>query len=500
MRIFSTSFNNKIFFLVFLIFFILFNNLKADIYVFGSEDCPNCQRLKSHLDSLEIAYKFFNLDIDSIFSAFTQLEDKLEKINYGDFPAVIIGDKIFYYKTTDNFFKKVDSLAKVNKGLKNIKTDSLLSLYNITPEQKSFIKKSSLDSVILVYFYKPGCSHCMRIEKLLDFYKRKNKNIKLIIKRYSILIDSNQILNKYLCQKYNVPFKKHLTAPIIFTSAGYLLEDATYNSLDSLIKISKYEKFYIISNKKKIKQEIILDFKKFSFLTIVIAGLIDGVNPCAFATIIFLIGYLIGLNKTRREILYAGISFTLGVFLTYFIIGIGFISIVSIIYKFEIVRVLLNLFVIGILIYFATLNLYDFIMIKKKRFDKVKLELSFESSKKIHENISKLKNAKIIYLNSFLIGIIISLLELACTGQVYLPTIIFTKEVYPVRSYFYLFIYNIMFIIPLVLVFSLTYWGSSLKTFQKFLLNNSHRIKLTLAIVLYIIGFILIYSVFQSIF
>ena len=52
-------------------------------------------------------------------------------------------------------------------------------------------------------------------------------------------------------------------------------------------------------------------------------GLVDGINPCAFATIIFLVCCLAGMGRGRLQILAVGTSFTVGVFLAYLLMGIG---------------------------------------------------------------------------------------------------------------------------------------------------------------------------------
>ena len=57
-----------------------------------------------------------------------------------------------------------------------------------------------------------------------------------------------------------------------------------------------------------------------------IAGFIDGLNPCAFATIVFLVSYLSFLGKKSKEILIYGIIFTFGVFIAYIIAGVGLMA------------------------------------------------------------------------------------------------------------------------------------------------------------------------------
>ena len=59
------------------------------------------------------------------------------------------------------------------------------------------------------------------------------------------------------------------------------------------------------------------------------AALIDGVNPCAFATIIFFLSYLHIARRSRREILQVGAAFIIGVFVTYFAMGAGLIQLME---------------------------------------------------------------------------------------------------------------------------------------------------------------------------
>ena len=70
---------------------------------------------------------------------------------------------------------------------------------------------------------------------------------------------------------------------------------------------------------------------------------------------------------------------------------------------------------------------------------------------------------------AFISGLVISLLELACTGQVYAP-IIYQIQQGRLDAGGWLVIYNIAFIIPLIVIFLLAYGGlrsESLITFQK---------------------------------
>ena len=64
-------------------------------------------------------------------------------------------------------------------------------------------------------------------------------------------------------------------------------------------------------------------FETFGVGAVAVAGLLDGVNPCAFTTIVFLLSMLAHLGKSRRELAVVGVGFTAAVFVTYFLLGLG---------------------------------------------------------------------------------------------------------------------------------------------------------------------------------
>jgi hypothetical protein len=64
-------------------------------------------------------------------------------------------------------------------------------------------------------------------------------------------------------------------------------------------------------------------FQSFQVGAIMMAGLVDGVNPCAFTTVVFLLSAVAYLGKTKRQIAIVGIAFTFAVFGTYLLLGLG---------------------------------------------------------------------------------------------------------------------------------------------------------------------------------
>ncbi len=188
----------------------------------------------------------------------------------------------------------------------------------IRPSQRSQGAIAAPAAVIhAAFFYQPGCDECERSEHDLQYIQEKYPQVE--IRRLNIKEEA--ALNQYLCQKAGVPEDKHLTAPALFVGV------ATCWAIRCGHKASRPYSRPMSQpgapgpgpvgrrNRAAAEQTIAARFRSFGLLTVVGAGLLDGVNPCAFATIIFLISYLTAYERKRWEILATGLAFTLGVFL-----------------------------------------------------------------------------------------------------------------------------------------------------------------------------------------
>jgi len=97
--------------------------------------------------------------------------------------------------------------------------------------------------------------------------------------------------------------------------------------------------------------------------------------------------------------------------------------------------------------------------------------------------------------SAFVVGFLVSLLEGACTGQVYLPTIVLILKNTELRlkAFSYLIVYNLMFILPLVVVFVLSLFGLGSQKFNNFLKENIARIKILMFLLFFLLGLVILW-------
>ena len=113
---------------------------------------------------------------------------------------------------------------------------------------------------------------------------------------------------------------------------------------------------------EKGEKNIIERFKRWSLSAVLIAGLIDGINPCAFATIIFLVSYLTFAGKKAKEILIYGTVFTSGVFIAYLLVGMGLMAFLHQLSAFPLVSKGVYLFIALFALSLGLISLYDYVL------------------------------------------------------------------------------------------------------------------------------------------
>lgn len=92
-------------------------------------------------------------------------------------------------------------------------------------------------------------------------------------------------------------------------------------------------------------------------------------------------------------------------------------------------------------------------------------------------------------------GVGISLLESACTGQVYLPVILYVlKQGGSWQALGYLLIYNLMFIVPLLAFFILAWGGLSSQRLTKFFNDHLLLSKWLMLVLFTSLGMVLLFT------
>ncbi|MFQ6000594.1 MAG: hypothetical protein ACE5LG_02885 [Anaerolineae bacterium] len=482
----------------------------ARFFVFYAEDCSHCLAIEAEVltplsqkygERIEI--RRFEITVRENYEVMRRLE-KEYGIAGGAIPEIFIGDEVLIgeEEIRNRLLGLIEEYLALGgcdfpspdiplPGPTTIATPSVEP--TPCPEERDVcpLPQGPPYPVALAYFYQVGCKECDRVSYDLAYLEQKYPNLQV----ETFDIRERISLNEALCERYGVPVESRLIAPSIFVGDDYLIgQEINAESLEELIE--KYSQEESGAPWKEIREEqgagasIIERFRSFTLLTVLGAGLLDGVNPCAFTTIIFFVSYLALMGRKGREILLVGASFTAAVFLTYLLVGLGvlgFLQTLGVIKFFSRIIYLLSALLCFVLV---ALSLYDFYKIRQGRIEDIILKLPQALQRRVHQTIRERRNISGFIPATFVTGFLVSLHELTCTGQVYLPTIIFVTRMPELRGHAvaYLVLYNLMFILPLVIIFLLTFYGTTSKQLTVFFRARAGTVKLLTALLFAILG------------
>jgi len=354
----------------------------------------------------------------------------------------------------------------------------------------------------VAYFYQVGCQECSRVNYALNALKSQHP--KLTIECFDIGETRAKMLNEALSERYNVPEEKRLTAPMVFIGRDYLQgNDVNARRLQEMVKrytLEGAEPVWESVTREELDQAARIVAERFRawdalvIFTVLGYGLLDGLNPCAFATIVFFISYLSFIGRKGREVLIVGAAFALGVFLTYLLVGIGLLNVLSSLEFISALGQIVYLITAILCLILAVVSFLDFLKARRGRPEEMTLRLPMRIRRWINRVIREGAQMRAFVAVAFITGFVISLIELACTGQVYLPTIIFVLSMPgpQIQALLYLVLYNLAFIVPLVVVFAMVFFGTTSEQLGRFINRWTGPIKLLTAVMFFFLAYWLI--------
>lgn len=325
-------------------------------------------------------------------------------------------------------------------------------------------------SISVRFFTDPSCETCHKVDAYLQELKPEYS---LKIEKLSVYEKENMGRLFALEQTYNMAISQ---VPVVeIEGVGILQGEAILSDLKDLLEKGRTE----TSNSN-------FSSRSFTVSAVAIAGLLDGINPCAFATMVFLILFLFSINKSRREILGVALSFCVGVFIAYFAMGIGLRAVLSALYDVALVKQYLNTVLAGVLVILAVWSFTDAYLFTKKGYVTLKLPESWKRYVN-HFIITRSKNGS-LYAGSIITGIIVSVIEIACTGQIYIPVIGYMIKEGNSSGYLYLTVYNLAFILPLVVVGIAVFFGMQKESLRTVLTGSVAKAKIAMGVLFLVLA------------
>ena len=408
--------------------------------------------------------------------------------------------KYFPRGTNDNiaFLKQIQFDQRGNRSRTDtlryvhmLSDSSILLLPPIHSAQRYLSQNNGNEKKLIIHFFGSAtCGECHQIRtELLKPLSEKHAEI-LDIRIHDIDDEQGYQMLDALEKAYNVseslPIQLYL--PDTFLAGGETIKKHGRALIEQyLASPSKWDNMVSFELSKSSTETIRQRFQRFSFIGIVAAGLVDGINPCAIATMIFLISFLATQKRKRTEVLCIGLFFTFSVFTTYLLLGLGAFKVLTLLDSYRWLSRGIKWSAVLLAGGIGVVSFYDAAAYAiTRKTGSIKLQLPKAVKLRIHRVVSENLTGSKLVIGAVVTGFLVTLLEAVCTGQVYLPTIILMTRQGGLRlqGWLYLLLYNFLFVLPLLIVMLLAYCGLTWKSLSSITQKHLPVLKVLLGFVL----------------
>ena len=308
--------------------------------------------------------------------------------------------------------------------------------------------EQALPAVRVVYFYSPTCQECADVKPTVDAAGQQDR---VEVTRYDITTDAG--LDRLL--EYDAEYGGKAQSPpkVFLPLTRVVLEgrEAIRKNLPAEIERARNADRPAIAASGVTTQSP-SHRTRVTFAAVLVAGLIDGINPCAFATMVFLLSMLAYLGRGRREVLIVGLTFVAVVYGVYFLIGCGLLWSIKAASVTAGISRMLSYAIGAVTLLFGLWSFYDAARIARTaRVPRNVLSMPRWAKLASHALIRRMLKTRHLVLAAVVLGVGVSVLESFCTGQVYLSiTRMLALPGNESRATGYLLLYNALFVLPLL--------------------------------------------------
>lgn len=232
-------------------------------------------------------------------------------------------------------------------------------------------------------------------------------------------------------------------------------------------------------------------FERTPLSVVLASGLLDGINPCAFTTLVFLVSFLQHEGIPRRRVLVAGAGYVGAVGATYFALLLGLFETFRYAEGVRWVGVGVSLVAIALSLGFAVAHVRDLVRYGRTRtVSGMTASLPRGWVARIHDAIRGGLRSRTLFFGAATAGALVAVVESACTGQIAFPTVAYlVREGHGTRDVLtgaaYLALYVGAFLVPLLVVFAAAILGLSSTRLSAWARAHFATTKLLLTIVLF---------------
>ena len=213
--------------------------------------------------------------------------------------------------------------------------------------------------------------------------------------------------------------------------------------------------------------------------TVVLAGLVDGINPCAIAVLLVFVSATLlavgatmegGLGERRRALFRGGTAYVTGMFVTYLLIGLGLMGFAGALQQDH----------IGTKIFAVVAIAWSLLALQEALLPELGERLRMPPM--LHSRAQRwVQRASLPGL--FAAGSLIGLCTVPCSGNVYLAVLaLLSSRADLGQALGYLVLYNLAFVLPLIALLGAAATPAAMRALARWQLHNRASLKLALGL------------------
>ncbi|MBU0668446.1 GAP family protein [Patescibacteria group bacterium] len=218
------------------------------------------------------------------------------------------------------------------------------------------------------------------------------------------------------------------------------------------------------------------------FPTVVVTALVDSINPCAIGVLILLISTLLALFENKKRLLFVGIVYVAAVYITYLLAGLGLLLFIQ---RLSIhLEQSLGLLVGCLVIFLGLIEVKDAFWPNKKKGPILGINPRYAERIKVMAHKATVPGV-------IALGMFVAAVELPCTGGPYLAITTILSRNFDMKTFFYLLLYNFIFVLPLIVIVGLAYLGTSVASLKKWKEMNKKWMRFGAGLLMIALGILL---------
>ena len=433
------------------------------------------ETIKVHVEYSSLKDMEALIEVSGIENAFGQPfigETKKTKINKGinvfdfEFKTPTCGEcsaldpgEYFINATIDIGSNTFETYKKITLESDDNVTGNNVTDNNVLINNSYITNTNSGNAIMVEYFYDPACQKCAKVYPTIDKILKTNSEGVTFLK-YNVKTDEGL----ELARKYKIPG----IPSIVINEKKQIAYDDYGGDVAELETLLNEALANPDQENGEVHDKIVL-----SIPSVFVVGFLAGFNPCLLAILAFIASVTLATTGKRRNVLLIVVMFSLGIFVTYLIVGIGLLRIID--QSASLQSTITNI-IIALITLLGLWHIYDAYHLKKNT------ESSFYTPKafiRLTENITK----NVSLPAAFLMGALFSLIKAPCVGAVYFVILDMVRSG-DGTGMLYLASYNLGVVLPVLIIGAAIAFGLNPEKVEEFRKNRRSAMRLFTGITL----------------